>query len=293
MTWRAAALGLGLLAFPAATNPPALATVPFTYLHHEVVVRARIAGAGPFAFLLDTGTTPSIIDAVLAKRLGLSARGAAGRGTDIGSTSTTAYPVTIRDLQVGALHVSRLDARSLNIAATSKRIGVPLAGVLGSNIFDGRVVQIDYPCRKISVLADALLAPFTARFNEIADGWIVTNDFWVGSQRASAAIDTGDSGVAIVTGPGIEALHLQTAARAGKTVSSFSYGGRHSETLGVLHDVRLGSRPLGTLTARFLPEADNSFDVNIGNRLLQHFVVTFDYARGLLTISPARACSGS
>jgi hypothetical protein len=168
---------------------------------------------------------------------------------------------------------------------------VPVDGVLGSNFFDGRVVQIDYPCRRVSVLSDALLEPFTARLTEVAGGWIVTDDVWIGSQRVSATIDTGDSGAPIVTGRGIAALHLQQAARQGKTVSSVSYGGRHRETLGVLHDVRLGSTPLGTLQARFLPSADNPFDVNIGNQPLQRFIATFDYVRGLLTLSPARACS--
>ncbi len=293
MTWRAAVLGLGFLASSTVAKPPAVTTVPFTYLHHEVVVSARIAGSGPYAFLLDTGTTPSIVDAALAKRLGLRAMGAGKRGTDIGSSSTMVYPVVIHDLQFGALHVNRLDALSLNIAGMGKRLGFPLAGVFGSNIFDGRVVQIDFPCRKVSVLADALPAPFTVRFKEIAVGSIVTNDVWVGAQRASATIDTGDSGVPIVTGHGITALHLHAAARAGKPVSSFGYAGRHSETAGVLRDVRLGSRTLGTLNVRFLPQADNPYDLNIGNRSLQHFVVTFDYVRGLLTMSPARACSAS
>ncbi len=295
MIRRAVVLGFGLLAFSASTAPLEVTTVPFNYLHHEVVVTARIAGSGPYAFLLDTGTTPSVVDAALAKRLGLRATGAAGRATDIGSslTSTTAYPVAVRDLQFGTLHIKRLDAIALDISGMSKQLGVPLAGVLGSNFFDGHVVQVDYPCRKASVLVDALPARFTARFREIASGWIVTNDAWVGSRRVRATIDTGNSGVPIVTGPGIRALHLQAAARAGKTVSSFSYGGHHRETLGVLHNVRLGSRPLGTLKVRFLPEAGNPFDINIGNQPFQHYVVTFDYVRGLLTVNSARACSAS
>ena len=291
MTWRAAVLGFGLFAFPAVAAPPST-TVPFKYLHHEVVVNARIAGSGPYAFLLDTGTTPSIVDVALAKRLGLRI-GAAGQGTDIGASSTPGHPVTVRELQFGALHINRLNAIALDVSGIGKELGVSLAGVLGSNFFDGRAVQIDYPCRKVSVLANALPEPFTARFTEIASGWIVTSDVWVGSRHVNAAIDTGDSGVPVITGPGIAALHLQAAARVGRKVASLSYGGRHSETLGVLRDVRLGSRFLGTLQARFLPQADDAFDLNIGNQPLQHFVVTLDYMHGLLTLSHERASCAS
>jgi hypothetical protein len=293
MSWRAIVLVLSFVILPATAARSAGTTVPFNYTNHELVVSVRIAGSGPYRFLLDSGTTPSVIDTALAKQFGLRATGAAGRGTDIGSSSTPiSHSVSIRDLRFGSVHVNRLDAITQDLSPISKRLGITLAGVLGSNFFDGRVVQIDYPCRTVSVLAYALHAPFTARFREDSSGWIVTDGVWVDSRHASAAIDTGDAGFPIVTGTGIVALHLQTEARAGKAIISVGYGGRHRETLGTLHDVRLGSESLGTLTARYLPEAKDPFDINIGNRPLQHFVVTFDYVRRLLTLNPPRSCNG-
>jgi Aspartyl protease len=74
-----AGLTFGLLGSPAlsipraltATNvPAALSTVPFRYVHHEILVNVRIGKSGPYTFMLDTGTTPSVVDAALAKRLG-------------------------------------------------------------------------------------------------------------------------------------------------------------------------------------------------------------------------------
>jgi hypothetical protein len=288
---RAGVLAFGLLGLLAVTFPPAVTTVPFHYVHHELLVHARIGASGPYTFLLDTGTTPSIIDVALVKRLGLPSKGAAAHGTDVGESSITVYPVTLHDVQLGSLRIRQLAALATDISGIGNKLGVHLDGVLGSNFFDRRVVQIDYPCRTVSVLSDAVLAPFAARFTENASGYIITNDVWMGSQRASATIDTGDSGTMLITGTGIAALHLQSTARSGKAVSSVSYGGRHSETEGMLPEVRIGSTVLGPIKARFLPAADDPFDINIGNQTLERFVVTLDYVRGLFTLSPPRSCS--
>ena len=271
----------------------ALSTVPFRYVHHEVLVNVHIGQSGPYTFMLDTGTTPSIIDAALAKRLRVRTAGAAASGSDLGGGSASMRPVTLRELQVGSVTTGRVEALAADVSAIGKRLGVRLDGVLGSDFFDGRVVQIDYPCRTVSVLFDAVLAPFTARFTEIRSGWIVTDDVWANGRRITATIDTGNSGTPVVTARGIATLALQAAARAGKQTGSFSYGGRHSETEGTLHDVRIGPISVGTTKARFLPSSKESFDVNLGNRALQRYAVTFDYVRGLLTIAPpAPACPG-
>lgn len=287
---QAVALVLGMLAFSAFTIPPAVTTVPFRYLHHELLVHVRIGGSGPYTFLLDTGTTPSIINATLAKRLGLTPQGAAGMGSDVGNSAVKAYPLALRDIHFGSISINRLDALATDLSPVSAGLGAHLDGVLGSNFFDERVVEINYPCRTASVLSDAMLAPFSARFIESTTGYMITNDVWVGSQRASATIDTGDSGTMLVTGTGIADLHLQDAASSGKLVSSISYGGRHRETEGTLPGVRIGSTRLETTKARFLPEAHNPFDINIGNQALDRFVVTFDYVRGLITLSPPQVC---
>jgi hypothetical protein len=44
-----------------AASPAAPLFVPFTYVHHELLVAVRIGSAGPYAFMLDTDTTPSVI----------------------------------------------------------------------------------------------------------------------------------------------------------------------------------------------------------------------------------------
>jgi hypothetical protein len=165
-----------------------------------------------------------------------------------------------------------------------------LDGILGSNFFHDRVVELNYPCRTVALLDDAVLEPFTARFSETPSGWIETTDVFVNGKRVTATFDTGNSGTPVVTRRGIATLHLSAAAATGPKTQSFSYGGLHRETDGVLSSVFIGTLPIGSSRARFLTSADNSFDVNLGNRALQDYIATFDYVRGLLTLRRARSC---
>jgi hypothetical protein len=67
---------LAALTLPAAARDgSAIATIPFAFAHHEILVDVGIGNSGPHTFLLDTDTTPSVIDLALAKRLGFALHG--------------------------------------------------------------------------------------------------------------------------------------------------------------------------------------------------------------------------
>ena len=201
------------------------------------------------------------------------------------------YPVTLRNVVVAEARFPRLEALAADMTSFSRGLGTHLDGILGSNFFDGRAVQIDYPCRTIAMLRRPAHGPATARFHEVNSGYIVSPDVRAGKKQLKAMFDTGNSGTIVVTREGIRDLHLQAAARTGKPTKSVSYGGAILETLGTLSDVRIGTVALGKVPVRFLPSEPDPFDVNIGNRTWERFVATFDYARGRLTLSPSRACS--
>jgi predicted aspartyl protease len=270
--------------------------VPFSYVHHEVVVRATIGHAGPYAFLVDTDTTPSAIDSSLARKLRLPVLGDAGAGSGVGSGRSVVLPVAIPNLAIGDLHVARLNALATDLSALSTAFGMPIAGVLGTSLLNDRVVQIDYPCRTVAFLPDAILAPFTARFRYGPDaaesGDNVSDDVWIGSRRATATFDTGNAGFMLVTGKGIVDLRLDAAARSGAASAARGYNGVASATQGTVHGVRIGSIRIGSVATKFIASSQDPFDVNIGNRTFERFVATFDYQRGLLTLQPPRPCNG-
>jgi hypothetical protein len=95
-----------------------------------------------------------------------------------------------------------------------------------------------------------------------------------------------------VTATGIARLGLQAAAKAGRHVTGLGYRGTTHETEGRLDKVRIGQVQLGTLGTKFNPSSSARFDLIVGNRVLDRFVATFDYQRGLLALTPRTACQG-
>lgn len=262
-------------------------TVPFTYFHHEIIVATQIGAAGPYNFFLDTDTTPSVIDLALARRLKLHMSGAPGSGSGVGSGSVSVFPLTIPALSVGAVRSKNLSSLATDLSGLSKHFGRRIDGVLGTSFFAGRVVAFNYPCRSVTFLDDATLEPLTARFH--GDGDDLVDTATVNGRRATATFDTGDGGTAFITARGIKRLGLGDAARRGRVKTGYSYVGAARETAGRLDDVRVGNVDFGALPVFFTPTAQNPFDINIGNRTLEHHVVVFDYVRDLLTfVSPAK-----
>jgi predicted aspartyl protease len=285
-----ACLILALVGAAKPLAPSPMTTVKFRYVHQEIVVSATVDGKGPYAFLLDTGTTPSVVDSAIAKTLEIRANGPAGRGNDMAGGTTTAFPAALHGLRYGSMAIGPLDILVTDLSAMSKRLAVQLAGVLGSNFFDGRSVRIDYPCAETSIMTSHDDAPLTAPFKVLASGWIDVDDAWANGKRVSAAIDTGNSGTPVVTKRGIAKLGLQRQAQTGAATQSRSFGGSHAETQGALSELRIGDAKFGAPVVRFLSSSDDAFDINIGNRTLEKYVVTLDYLRGRLTIAKGHRC---
>ncbi len=285
-----AIVSFGLLGAARPLAPSPMTIVKFRYIHHEIVVSATVDGKGPYAFLLDTGTTPSVVDTAVAKALEIRANGPAARGSDIAGGTTKAFPATLHGLRYGTTAIGPLDILVTDLSPIGKRLGVSLAGVLGSNFFDGRSIRIDYPCAEASIMTSHDDAPLTAPFKLSPSGWIDVNDVWANGKRISAAIDTGNSGTPVVTKRGIAKLSLQRQATSGAITHSGSFGGSHAETQGSLSELRIGEMKFDSPAVRFLPSSADAFDINIGNRTLEKYVVTLDYLRGRLTIAKGHKC---
>jgi Aspartyl protease len=282
----------GLVAFaliPSLAQRAPSPAVAFAYVHGEIVVRVYVNGSGPYRMLVDTDTTPSVVDAALAKRLKLRPLAPPGQGEGEGSGTIQTYPVELDDIAVGTVHQKRLPALAADISGIGKSIGLQIDGVLGTSFLDGRVMQIDYHCGTIRFLPDAILAAYAARFTS-TDGVNVSNDMWVGSKRITATFDTGDGGSSVVSRRGIASLGLQAAAAAGVQSTGRGYRGTTHYTKGYLKDVRVGHVPLGRIDTSFIASSTAQYDVNIGNRVLSRYIATFDYQRGLLTLAPPGAC---
>ena len=111
-----------------------------------ILVQTRIDGVGPFNFLLDTGTTRTVIDSYLARRLHAPA---------IGEVSLTGVLhvrrdqlVQLDDVRLGQASLSRLGV-AVDTLTRQKILAPGIRGVLGEDFLSKFDILIDYKRRRL------------------------------------------------------------------------------------------------------------------------------------------------
>jgi predicted aspartyl protease len=295
--WRVLTLALlaGLTSAGAAPGFEA----PFDFLHNQIVLRAAVQGRGPFNFILDTGTYTSTIDLSLARELKLPL-GAQGAIAGAGAGRQTGQRTVCPELKIGDLVVHDLQATAIDLTAMSGSLGRPLHGVLGFSFLSPRVIQIDYFRRRIRFLTEppskrespssgerSISFPMVFRENSVLP---VLRECYVNGIQLSVTLDTGSSLGLILFPRTIEKLGLSGLARAGVPMRATGYLGRAQLTKGWVTSVKLKTIDLGAIEVGYVRKGygDNEEPErrggNLGNAVLQDFVLTLDYPGLMITI---------
>jgi Aspartyl protease len=137
---------VALAGSPSASDGLATTATPFRLgEHHEPIIGVRVNGAGPFPFILDTGSTHSSIATQLARALGVPA---VARTTVTSSLGQHVQPVVNLDsLQIGP-------ATTINVLATEvadEELGNKrdVRGVLGQDVLGSLVYTLDFGARRV------------------------------------------------------------------------------------------------------------------------------------------------
>lgn len=113
------------------------------------LVSVCIEGAGPFPFLIDSGSALSVVDTQLSRRFHLRQVGAPERAAGLGCSSTV-VPEQVSSWSLGGLTLKPqvvLSASVPNLDASQ-----PLAGVIGSDVLSRfGSVRIDYRAQTMSL----------------------------------------------------------------------------------------------------------------------------------------------
>ena len=156
--------------------------------HERMTVPVLIAGAGPFRFLVDTGSDRTAVSRELAARLGLDT---APRALLHSATGQSRVPMAvIRDLTLSRRAIRRIDAPLLS--ATD--IGAD--GILGIDALRSHRVMFDFVARSLAITAaaspvevdeaDAIVVRARRR-----GGRLVITDARAAGQHVSVVLDTG------------------------------------------------------------------------------------------------------
>ena len=285
LTWIAASIGFA----PAQE-------IPFQFLHNQIVVEGSLNGLDRLNFILDTGTRTSIVDREIAKRLNLTIGpevSVAGAGVGRASARRTLCP----SLRLGDMNVRNLEADILDLSSVAHSLGRPLHGVLGYSFLQKRVVQIDYFERRIRILEKAPNAPapgsravmFPMQFRA-GSVLPVLEDCRVNGTRLAVTIDTGSSLGLILFPKAVDRLGLSDLARDGLPLRASGYVGPVRMRKGWVRSLKLLDLDLGAVEVAYVQKGYEDAEEtsrragNLGNAILQFFVLTLNYRDNQVTL---------
>ena len=261
------------LAAPAAAEP-------LVYDNGRIFVQAAIKGV-PTEALLDSGAESAIVDPVLAKRAGLP------EGVKAEVTGTGAEDVEVRvvlgvTISAGGITVKEQMVAITDLTELSGRlIKRPTQMILGRELFDAGVIRVDIAKREWGPLRPGE-KPEGVRLPLAKHAGIEAVPVVVNGVPALADLDLGNGSKVLVSEATAEKLGLKVVGKE----SGGGIGGKMTRDLVRLDRLEVAGRTFRDVDAAIDPH-DNAGEVNIGTAILEHFVVTTDFAGRAVYLAPS------
>jgi hypothetical protein len=276
-----------------------------------VLVNACIDGSGPFPFVIDSGSSFSVIDKVLSRRFHLRQVGATRQAAGI-ACSATVVPEQLSSWSLGglALRPQGVFSASLPNLAPNQ----PLAGVIGSDVLSRfGSVRIDYQKQTVSfgatesespradgvvrgptstptpaqlvkdVRAEAGLTIVARQGGVVVDAPIKVD----GSGARPFVVDTG-AALSSISSVLARSFHLANAQRSVEFAAAFGCPANLTEVK--TGRWTLGSTPLPPQLVASLPASGLNVAGLLGSDVLSRFgAVVVDYRAGRVLLESGRA----
>lgn len=298
--------------------------IPFRLYNNHIYLRVAVNGSAPLWFVLDTGAR-NIIASKHARALGLKltpAGQAIGNGEKTLDAFTTenvsfALPgVTVTRQRFAVMDWEELEECSNDVDVDAQgnmskrrqsRKGderQPFDGVLGDEFFRLFAVELDYAAQVMN-----LYEPKDYKYNgrgEVIPLEVRPRHIFVRTRLASSKagnvtglfmIDTGYMGALLLHRPFVEKNGLLPPDDESTPFEMCGIGGGSMARTGKLESLRLGSLDVKSPATLFSQaKAGNlistDYDGLIGNAILRHFKVLFDYSRDRMILeSPTKGGS--
>ena len=279
------------------------ATIPYQAQRNLIIVSARLNGQGPYNFVLDTGVSVSLLlDSSLQGPLHLTPGQAfrvagMGNGEPVVAYQVDGVRVALPGVVGDSISFLMLAANGLNF---SGYVGVPIHGILGSDVFRSFVVRLDPLASQLMVYGPGRYrAPTGRRWTTLPLA------LQAGKPYLTTRVTTRDSTTAALrllldTGAG-HSLSLDVNSHADlrypvpSVRSSLGRGlsGVITGYLGRTASVRLGCYALNSLITSFPDTAraqrqvfDGFRNGSLGYEALNRFVSVIDYPHNRLLLRP-------
>lgn len=251
---------------------PTRVEFPMKWIGGLVVVEAQDE-AGPWNFLIDTGSSATLVSPEFAIRR-RSRRANPEPGTvwlrDAAGVAIPVESVFLDKIDFGPARFNSVRALVFDCSVISDHLGIRIDGVLGFNLFADARLTLDYPGRRI--VMSALDDEVPLRGNVLTftqQNGVPFINATLGAQPILALIDSGSDGSLNLDPAGLD-LRFAAPPRRGTLIGTLH--GNHRQILGRLIDpLQIGGfrvdRPVIDLSGQL---------TSIGGEILHHFEVTFD-----------------
>ena len=262
-------------------------TVPLVTQNAHYYVAVRILGHD-YTFLLDSGAQATVLDAHVARDLGIRPQGqleVAGAQRTGGLGIAPLDEIDIGGVAVPMRIVTVLDLRGLTGSA-------PIDGILGYPFFASAEVRIDPDSQTLTFAKPGALKSDGTSFDVDSDRMLVELQGRVNGADGRFVIDTGNGNELLVYSPFLRAHVGLIEYAGGRFADNMGVGGSASAVGAVVSELDLGpyrffNRYANVMLGTQGAFADRFAAGNIGLGVLQNFILTFDLANAKLYARPA------
>ena len=268
------------------TQGPRLTVLPAKVVSNFFLVEAKQADGKTYRFMIDTGSSTTLVSSALASALRLKEKKGQTRTMPVrgANGSEVELPaITLREISLGDVHFARVPAREYDFAELSIHVGLPIDGVLGFSLFRDTLCTLDYPGAKLELAPVPFLTPVetTPALRTATIGYdnghstpLITVQ--MGRESFVVLIDSGSDGSLSLNPAGLHP-HFSQGPRTGNLAATL--GGDRPQLVGRLaQNITLGSHVIQEPVVDLTDQLSS-----LGGDLLRHFSLTFDQRRSLVT----------
>lgn len=115
---------------------------------HLILLKTYVNNAGPFAFILDTGASMTVISPLTARAAGIGHEGQKAKALGAGG-GLDATVVRVVSMRVGPILPTKISVAIMCLREISRSINVKLGGIVGYNFLRRYCLTIDYSKRRL------------------------------------------------------------------------------------------------------------------------------------------------
>src|SRR5688572_22358620 len=254
--------------------------VPAKTIGNFLVVEVKWDRFGPYHFLIDTGSSVTLITPALAKRYpGWSTSSGQRRVMGPDGSVVQLPEASLRRLELGGVRFDDVPVLIYDCAPFSTHLGVKIDGVLGFPLFRETLMTLDYPGSRVVFQRPTVPGPMQGTIVRFDDGRKTpVIPVRLGERTFVALIDSGSDMAFSLNPIGLEP-HFAFGPTIGATVGTIA--GDRTQRVGRLAEtLTIGDHAFPR------PIVDLSDELSaIGAGVLKNFAVTFDQANDRVAFS--------